>query len=623
MRKIVGFYKQISVANKNIFVLMMTILPFILGIGISMHKNPEMRYFGAAINISGSQRMRTMLISNFSQKIGTEYLENNEENVDSIRKLLESEVFIYEEYMEALVYGDESIKLDKNKYDNIVSEINKLLPLTDKYIEVTKNIISDPSDMESIDFIVDNSLELKDEVDKIVGLYEKQYEIEVKIQKNINIWIVIISIILTGFGFVLTKKIKQNEKFAKFDYLTGLKNKSEIYVDLKGKDVRKYSAFFIDLDKFKLVNDTFGHLIGDEIIIKVANRIQKLFEFNSVYRYGGDEFLVLRESENIDEVNLFNERLMKNIKVEMGQPFIDSKGRKHYLSFSMGIVTNNAGLKSFEKLIEFSDDLMYDSKNYPNKVSICDTVEKAEYRIELKNDTMKVMQNKEIFAKFQPIYDLNKNIKGLETLARWKHKGKIINPINFIPIIYRNGFIEEFDLYMIKHAGLIYKEIFSKNPIHNDFFYSINITKDTLYNFNINGMLSALRESPIPRDKIIIEVLEEVIIDKDVIDKLEILHEKGFKIAIDDFSAGNTSIDSLKIKYISFIKIAKSITDELIGNEYNIKLLDKLVVLIHSLDKKVVVEGVETKEQFDLLSKLKVDLIQGYYLSKPRDPKDL
>jgi EAL domain-containing protein (putative c-di-GMP-specific phosphodiesterase class I) len=176
---------------------------------------------------------------------------------------------------------------------------------------------------------------------------------------------------------------------------------------------------------------------------------------------------------------------------------------------------------------------------------------------------------------------------------------------------------------MIKHAGLIYKEIFSKNPIHNDFFYSINITKDTLYNFNINGMLSALQESPIPRDKIIIEVLEEVIIDKDVTDKLEILHEKGIKIAIDDFSAGNTSIDSLKIKSISFIKIAKSITDELIGNEYNIKLLDRLVYLIHSLDKKVVVEGVETKEQFDLLSKLKVDLIQGYYLSKPIDPKDL
>jgi nitrate/nitrite-specific signal transduction histidine kinase len=84
MDKITDFYKQISVANKNIFVLMMTILPFILGIGISMHKNPEMRYFGAAINISGSQRMRTMLISNFSQKLGKEYLENNEETTDYI-----------------------------------------------------------------------------------------------------------------------------------------------------------------------------------------------------------------------------------------------------------------------------------------------------------------------------------------------------------------------------------------------------------------------------------------------------------------------------------------------------------------------------------------------------------
>ncbi len=270
--------KRISVANRNIIILILSLLPFILGIGFSLVKSSDMAYFGIAINISGSQRMRTMLIANYAQQIEDYRSEGDEAALKSSELLLNDELLIYERYMEALVYGgDDDLMMKANEYHEIVDQLLALKPQYESYVESANRVLAGDEDSQYVDFLVQNSLGLKNKIHDVVEAYQYYYDQDIHIQKMLDIAMIVIATLVTVGGLLLTKLIKRHEHHANYDYLTKLQNRYFLYEFIKHKSVKEYAVFFIDLNKFKVINDTFGHHVGDEILIEVARRLKGVF----------------------------------------------------------------------------------------------------------------------------------------------------------------------------------------------------------------------------------------------------------------------------------------------------------------------------------------------------------
>jgi len=208
--KIYGMLKKLSLSTRNIIILIITLLPFILGLMISISKYDEMEYFGVAINVSGSQRMRTMLISNYCQQI-----ENKDTNADSVQ-ILKKEIAVYEKYMHALRYWDKSLALEANKYSEITGELDRLWPLYEDYVYHAKNIINSEETADSIEFITNNALELKNNMHNVVNLFQEQYDEEIRVQNIWDTFLLIFAIIFTLIGILFSKnkigkKLIENE----------------------------------------------------------------------------------------------------------------------------------------------------------------------------------------------------------------------------------------------------------------------------------------------------------------------------------------------------------------------------------------------------------------------------
>lgn len=612
--KILTRIRNMNTGYKNVFILIMTLLPFIVGMGISIYRSSDLAYFGNAINISGSQRMRTMLISNYSQDL---YIANQEGDMDEVyfaTTLLESEIAKYQIYMRALVDGNNNLDIAANKYTHIVDEIDSFNTLYVTYVETAEALLDDPSNGDHVEYIVGHSLELKNNIHVVVEMFEDQYDLEVQEQRNLDYTIIIISVIFTILGLFLTRRIMEHEKHATFDFLTGLKTRRVIFEEMQGKDSKNYTAMFVDLDKFKVINDTFGHLVGDEVLIAVSNRLREVFSPDSVYRYGGDEFLVLRETRSTSNVLEYSTEIGEHLKKVMHEPIRDTQGRYHQVSFSLGIVTHNTEIENFTELIDFSDDLMYDSKNYGSQIILCNSKEDYEFRKLLKEDVYHAFANKEFVPYFQSVRDRDDKIMGFESLARWNHKSKVIEPIKFIPLLHRTGLITDLDIFMINEVNRYYNEITCNKSLVT---FSVNLSRDTILGIHNNELLETLRNISIPKQNLMLEISEEISLDENSINKLRLLSNEGFSLVFDDFTTGNTSIDSLRFEFVKRIKLDKNVMSSL-TNSYQLSLIRELVYLMHSMDKKVLVEGVETEEQLTILRALYVDYFQGYYFDKPK-----
>lgn len=415
---------------------------------------------------------------------------------------------------------------------------------------------------------------------------------------------------------------------ANFDTLTNLPNRQlfnaklqKLIYDSKGTD-RRLALLFLDLDRFKEVNDTLGHAIGDNLLKKVARRLLACVRKTDVVaRLGGDEFVIL-----LDNINQLSdiERLLVNIKKEMMAPF-HLGFESIYISASIGVSFFPDNAIEAESLLNNADQAMYSAKLEGRnrfKYFTESMHHKAQMRMRLVNDLHKAVQEQQFVLYYQPIVEISTGqIKKAEALIRWQHPELgLIPPLDFIPLAEETGLIRDIGEWVFNETA---RQIhYWRVTYANDMQISINISAAQLRRENIDysdwrRYLSALGLSP---KHLVIEITESLLIDLadlHIKEQLDTFRNSGMQVALDDFGTGYSSLSYLSKFNIDYLKIDKSFVANLISGEQDRVLCETIIMLARKLGLKVVAEGVETSDQYNLLKSYGCDFAQGYLFSKP------
>lgn len=422
------------------------------------------------------------------------------------------------------------------------------------------------------------------------------------------------------------------EFLAYHDTLTNLPNKlaflDYINLVLVNSDAQDkiHAVYFVDLDNFKTVNDTLGHEYGDTLLVKTAELLSSIIGNNGMLaRAGGDEFLLFQEDIRSRESAVeFASRIIETFI----SPF-DLDGEIVYVSMSIGISIYPENGLSPRILIKNADIAMYKSKDTgKNKYTLFD----AKMEEELNRNTLilevlrNAIENKDIYLKYQPLIKLDSNsIIGFEALMRI-HNERLgcLSPSEFIPIAEESGLITELSSWLIREACKYNNKLilmgYSPRPV------SVNISSVQINRPGFISMLSEiLEETQLPPEYLELEITESTLVSSimDATQLLSNLQELGVKISLDDFGTGYSSLNYLTKMPIDTLKIDKSFIDNLCTNEKDAKIAESIIHLAHSLDIKVVAEGVEREDQLVVLRSKHCDIVQGFIYSQPLHPDEL
>ena len=425
----------------------------------------------------------------------------------------------------------------------------------------------------------------------------------------------------------LNKTIKKLYKSAITDSLTRLANRSKLkeYVkDLIGKREGEFAVIYLDLDNFKEINDYYGHSIGDEVIIKIADILkQKTSKCELSARIGGDEFvLVWKEYSDKDKL-LFR---LKELSKEISSPIVIDGNVKAKVTASIGVSIYPYDGKTFEELLRKADIALREAKKTKNNIVFFNnSLEKQiQKEIEIKNAIPKALENNEFKLFFQPKINKYGRTVSCEALIRWqKPDGKIISPGEFIEIAEKSGLIVDIGKWVIKESFATLNE-WQKDENLKDISLAFNISFEQIKDNNfIKDFNAFVYEYKPPLSKVEVEFTESVFLENsDTIDSIiEFFHKKGIKINLDDFGTGYSSIAFLKKFDIDIIKIDKTFIDDVLNSKGK-KYVKAIVDMAKALDKTLVAEGVETKEQFEVLKQMDIDMYQGYLFAKPLPKKE-
>ena len=435
---------------------------------------------------------------------------------------------------------------------------------------------------------------------------------------------------LTGVTQDITEKKRSEETIwqqANFDPLTGLPNR-RMFQDRLEHAIRKSSReglplalMFIDLDKFKEVNDTLGHDKGDALLIAAAQRISDCVrESDTVARLGGDEFTVILSE--LDDPNSIS-RIAQSIIEVLVAPFLLDK-ESAFVSASIGITLYPNDASNLETLMSNADQAMYASKSAGrNRFSYFtpSLQEAALNRVFLINDLRSALSGDQFTLYFQPIVELaNGDIRKAEALVRWKHPERgLINPAEFIPLAEESGMIVEIGDWVFREAAREVQHL--RKNYHPGFQISINKSPIQFRNDDryFQDWLPHLLRLDLPGECISIEITEGLLLDATpgVKSKLLDLRDAGIQVALDDFGTGYSSLSYLKKFDIDYIKIDRSFVRNLTPVSDDMALCEAIIVMAHKLGLKVVAEGIETATQCRLLTEAGCDYGQGFYFSAP------
>jgi diguanylate cyclase (GGDEF)-like protein len=428
---------------------------------------------------------------------------------------------------------------------------------------------------------------------------------------------------LSGILGVTLTRIKLQKKIeyqAAFDVLTGLPNRNQLNVFMQEIIEKEYQApftvLFIDLDRFKTVNDTLGHAIGDKLLQQVTIRIQqqiRKYDFSS--RHGGDEFVViLTDCDSVEISKRVSQQIIDAIKL----PFFIDEYRLH-IGASIGLSRFPFDSLEPEKLLEYSDIAMYfvkqnGSSNY--QIYSNNLLETIEYKQSIDSLLRMAIKKNELSIVYQPLFSEDKVI-GLEALLRWNNKTLgIVSPEIFIPIAEESLLIEEITEWVLKKSITTIK---SFRTLYPDLYVAVNISaKDCLNPKKLQQMiLTLLQESNLPGSALELEITENVLID-DVAAIRELfknLQSQGVRFAIDDFGTGFSSLTYLLSLPFNTIKIDQSfIVHE---DKARLGIIKGIIEIASSLSMHCIAEGIETIEQKESLKNLGCKRFQGYYFSHP------
>lgn len=420
-------------------------------------------------------------------------------------------------------------------------------------------------------------------------------------------------------------------RMANYDNLTGLPNRRLLmnYLSQAITLVRRRALYaavlFIDLDRFKLINDTLGHSAGDELLKEVAERLKKCVRLSdTVGRLGGDEFIVLLpDIEQIEDIIIICNR----INTIFDSPL---KIGEHEVSvmMSIGISVYPTDGEDGETLLRKADVAMYRAKSdgkscyrfYSDGMS-----QSGADRLRLESRLRRAAERGELYLNYQPQVDINTGrIYGAEALMRWHDPGYgLISPKEFIPIAEESGLIIPIGEWLLRTACLQIKT-WQDNGF-NDIKLSVNISlRQFMQKEFAHTVDRILKEAGIDAGYLELELTESIIMDnaETVIKILNELKQIGVRLAIDDFGTGYSSLIYLKHMPIDIIKIDQSFVRDMTVDSDDAAICDAIIKLAKSLDLEVIAEGVETMEQLELLRSLDCNNIQGYIISKPLSCND-
>lgn len=421
-------------------------------------------------------------------------------------------------------------------------------------------------------------------------------------------------------------------RLANYDVLTGLSNRSlfssrllqSIQVAQQTGD--KLALLFLDLDRFKHVNDSYGHSMGDALLVEASNRLQSCIGSEHLLcRFGGDEFVILLKNANsLDEINHLAERLLDQIKA----PF-KLFGREFYISTSIGISIWPDDAVQPEAFIKNADLAMYHAKeegrgNFKYYSSERNT--QALYHLRLEADLRKAIEREEFELYYQPQIDILRGDRfiGMEALIRWRHpKEGFIRPDIFIKVAEACGLIVEIDRWVLRQAcvhGAKWVKTYAE-----PFKLSVNISAIHFRQPDfIEGVKQILAETQMPTSYLGLEITEGVLMKELQVAKSHLTQLKslGIEVAIDDFGTGYSSLAYLRHFDVNTLKIDRSFLIDIATNSADQAIVSSIIELARNLKLNVVAEGIETVEQLEQVFSRGCYIIQGYYFAKPMSATD-
>jgi len=419
---------------------------------------------------------------------------------------------------------------------------------------------------------------------------------------------------------------------AYYDTLTGLPNRflaldrlSQMLNEAE-RNNEKFAVLFLDLDDFKKVNDSLGHEVGDKLLIEAAIRLKNIVrKEDTVGRLGGDEFILLLRGLTAEHnVLSITENLLRSFR----NPFkIDE--RELILTLSIGIAMFPENGKDTSELLRNADTAMYKAKSLGRNTYSFFTKEmniNMLRRLEVEEQMQGALERGEFEVYYQPqIEAINKKIIGAEALLRWSNpKLGNVTPTEFIPIAEHTGLIVPIGQFVLTQALSFLNIWQAENQI--SLRIAVNLSPRQFRDINLlNFIETSLNKDNTPADKLELEITEGVLMigQTYINDALIKLHKLGVKLSMDDFGTGYSSLSYLRQYAFDILKIDSSFITDITSNQSDCDLVKATIAMAHSLGLKVVAEGVETKEQSELLNQLECDYLQGYYFSKPIPAKQL
>ncbi len=411
------------------------------------------------------------------------------------------------------------------------------------------------------------------------------------------------------------------------DSLTRLGNRRKFYNSLNqciataNSTKVPFSLFFLDLDRFKEINDSLGHAIGDMLLAEAAKRISACIgEHGYVSRIGGDEFMILMPT--LSDRELLG-RYAECVRSRVNDVFI-IEGHEINITTSIGITCYPKDASSAEQLVINGDQAMYYSKKRGRDCFSyfhSSMQKEAQYKSNLIKDLRIAVEKNHFALHYQPIVDLSSNrISKAEALIRWHHDERgFVSPAEFIPLAEEAGLINIIGEWVFEEAMDQTKRIQAHQNSH--FQMSIN-TSPLQYDRNgisIAKWCESLKKRGLSGRNIVVEITEGVLMETNETARGKLFNIRDLKIdvAIDDFGTGYSSLSYLKMFDIDFLKIDRSFVKNLTADSDDHALVQAIIIMAHKLGIKVIAEGIETKAQRDLLVEAGCDFGQGYYYSKP------
>ena len=426
------------------------------------------------------------------------------------------------------------------------------------------------------------------------------------------------------------KKAEEQIYYAAFhDVLTGLPNRALLSERLclavdRAKKVKSYefAVIFVDLDRFKIVNDSLGHEMGDELLVSLSIRLEKcLRSTDTIARLGGDEFAILLDGiSSPKEATDVAERINNSLKEAF-----DLNGHNFYTSASIGIAYSSIGYDKPEDILRDADTAMYCAKaNGKARHEVFNTKmhARAVNALKLENELRGAVEGNEVIPYYQPIISLKTGqIVGFEALARWfRSKGKLVSPSTFIPVAEETGLIIPIGMSLLEQACRDASHWQRDNPENQSLTVSVNLSSKQFTQSDLIRRISdiLIKTGFHPRN-LRLEVTESLLM-ADAVSASEILRElkfMGIQISIDDFGTGYSSLSYLHRFPFDILKIDRSFVSNMYTDRESWGIVKTIITLANELGKSVVAEGIEREEHVTMLSELSCEYGQGFFFSKP------